>query len=376
MNFDFLKPIESMRQFSDLCINAEILALDFPVQSVITSRKAMEYIVKLLYSASIDDDIRGININALLSDKRFVNYMDDKSMMDAFHSIRIKGNVAAHQDSGITITDSINVLRSLQYVAGEIAISLGFIKEYPTFDEKALPHTNKDTAYINKDEEISVDPKLLRATITQFNGVRLFSEAKKKSQTIVTKYENPVEMGKKKQQIQGYKGVDLAGNSRIAFQQIGEWIKKEIGDNGMFANYGEQTLTFIFKGVQTTFAVRTGACRIATINLQGGWDYMPGIDFVLYCTSVKADIPILEQFHVFSVKEFVQMWDETKFIRPRVSRALHARMTAAGHKVDNIEYADSLVIQTYNTAKQSRQKDLYARIDAKPTLPAFFHQND
>ena len=48
MNFDFLKPIESMKQFSDLCINAEILVLDFPVQSVITSRKAMEYIVKLL----------------------------------------------------------------------------------------------------------------------------------------------------------------------------------------------------------------------------------------------------------------------------------------------------------------------------------------
>ena len=78
MNFDFLKPIESMKQFCDLCVNAEILVLDFPVQSVITSRKAMEYIVRLLYSASIDEDIRGLNINALLNDKRFVNYMDDK----------------------------------------------------------------------------------------------------------------------------------------------------------------------------------------------------------------------------------------------------------------------------------------------------------
>ena len=78
MNFDFLKPIESMKQFCDLCVNAEILVLDFPAQSVITSRKAMEYIVRLLYSASIDEDIRGLNINALLNDKRFVNYMDDK----------------------------------------------------------------------------------------------------------------------------------------------------------------------------------------------------------------------------------------------------------------------------------------------------------
>ena len=249
MNFDFLKPIESMRQFCDLCINAEILVLDFPVQSVITSRKAMEYIVKLLYSASIAEDIRGININALLSDRRFINYMDDKSMMDAFHSIRIKGNIAAHQDSGITTTDSINVLKSLQYVAGETAISLGFIKDYPSFDENNLPHTSKDTAYSDKDEEITVDPKLLRATITQFNGIRLFSEAKKSNQEIVAKYENPVEMGKKKQQIQGYKGVDLAGNSRIAFQLIGEWIKNEIGDAGLFANYGEQTLTFMFRSV-------------------------------------------------------------------------------------------------------------------------------
>ena len=51
MNFDFLKPIESMKQFCDLCVNAEILVLDFPVQSVITSRKAMEYIVRLLYAS-------------------------------------------------------------------------------------------------------------------------------------------------------------------------------------------------------------------------------------------------------------------------------------------------------------------------------------
>ena len=57
MNFDFFKPIESMKQFCDLCVNAEILVLDFPVQSVITSRKAMEYIVRLLYSASIHEDI-------------------------------------------------------------------------------------------------------------------------------------------------------------------------------------------------------------------------------------------------------------------------------------------------------------------------------
>lgn len=375
MNFDFLKPIENMRLFCDLCVNAEILVLDFPVQSVITSRKAMEYIVRLLYSASIDEDIRGLNINALLSDKRFVNYMDDKSMMDAFHSIRVKGNIAAHQDSGITTMDSINVLKSLHYVAGETVVSLGFLDEYPSFSEKNLPHTNKAIVDSDTDEEIIIDPKLLRTTVTQFNGIRLFSEAKKSNQAIITKYENPVEMGKKKQQIEGYKGVDLAVNSRIAFQQIGEWIRKKIGDNGLFANYAEQTLSFLFSGAETTFAVRSGSCRLATINLQGGWDYMPGIGYVIYCPSVKAEIPIIDQFHVFSVKEFVQMWDETKFIRPRVSRSLHARMVSAGQKINNLEYADSLYIQTFNTAKQSRQQDLYARINSRPLLPEFFDQN-
>ena len=375
MNFDFLKPIDSLKQFYDICVNAEILALDFPIQSVITSRKAMEYIVKLLYSASIDEDIRGKKISALLDDKRFVNYMDDKSMMDAFHFIRVKGNIAAHQNVGINITDSINVLKSLQYVAGETAISLGFISEYPLFNEKALLHTNKDNVYTDTDEEIFVDPKLLQATITQFNGVRRFSEAKKSSQVIVAKYDNPVEMGRKKKEIKGYKGVDLAGNSRIAFQEIGEYIKNEIGDNSLIADYRDLNLTFMYKGAQTVFAVRTGACRVAVINLQGGWDYMPGIDYVIYCTSVKADIPIIDQFHVFSVKDFVQMWDETKFLRPRVSRAIHNRMTAEGQKVRK-DFADNLGIQTFNTAKMSRQKDLYARIDARPTIPQFFRQAD
>ena len=59
MNFDFLKQIEPMKQFCEICVNAEILALDFPIQSAITSRKAMEYIVKLLYSAAIDKSIHG-----------------------------------------------------------------------------------------------------------------------------------------------------------------------------------------------------------------------------------------------------------------------------------------------------------------------------
>ena len=192
---------------------------------------------------------------------------------------------------------------------------------------------------------------------------------------IVAKYDNPVEMGRKKKEIKGYKGVDLAGNSRIAFQEIGEYIKNEIGDNSLIADYRDLNLTFMYKGAQTVFAVRTGACRVAVINLQGGWDYMPGIDYVIYCTSVKADIPIIDQFHVFSVKDFVQMWDETKFLRPRVSRAIHNRMTAEGQKVTK-DFADNLGIQTFNTAKMSRQKDLYARIDARPTIPQFFRQAD
>lgn len=49
----------------------------------------------------------------------------------------------------------------------------------------------------------------------------------------------------------------------------------------------------MFDGTHTVFGVRTGACRIDGIHLPEGWDYMPGIDCVIYFPSEKVCAPIM-----------------------------------------------------------------------------------
>ena len=379
MNFSFLETIENLQQLHELCANAEVLALDFPIQSVITCRKAMEFVVKLLYSAAIDDDIIGVNVSKLLDDKRFINYINDKTIMNAFHAIRVKGNIAAHHDSNMTVDATIETLKNLHFVIGEIAIHLGLLEQYPPFDESLLIHTNPSTvSSIPDNQEIVPDVKLVNTTITYLNGRHHFSDKTEGQNSIVTQYDNPVEMGRRKKTDQGYRGMDLAANSRIVFQTIGKWLEENVGVTDLLADSRNQSITMIFHGRKTTFGVRSGACRLATIGLNGSWDYMPGIDYVIYCASVNPDVPIIDQFHVFTVNEFIQMWDETGFIRASVTHAQHNRIRAMNgddSKVLHAENADALAVQTFKTAKKSRQEDLYSRIRAKPLLASFFATN-
>ena len=53
MNFSFLEPIKELAPFYSYCQEAESFALSHPDISITASRKAMEYMVKLLYLSLI-----------------------------------------------------------------------------------------------------------------------------------------------------------------------------------------------------------------------------------------------------------------------------------------------------------------------------------
>ena len=56
MNFDFLKPFSDLRKLYEYCEEAEEFALSKPNISATSARKAMEFIVKMIYASVVRED--------------------------------------------------------------------------------------------------------------------------------------------------------------------------------------------------------------------------------------------------------------------------------------------------------------------------------
>ena len=74
MNFDYMKNAPDFAQLYTYCCEAEEFALSKPNISVTSARKAMEYVVKILYGAAIDD-IQGKTVFEMATDYRFIQYV-------------------------------------------------------------------------------------------------------------------------------------------------------------------------------------------------------------------------------------------------------------------------------------------------------------
>ena len=63
MNFDYLQSHRDLTVLYKHCHEAEVLAPLFPTSSAISPRKAMEFIVKLIYSSCIGTPFRGLDLD-------------------------------------------------------------------------------------------------------------------------------------------------------------------------------------------------------------------------------------------------------------------------------------------------------------------------
>ena len=151
MNFEFLRNLRQLGYIYDDCNNAEKLAITMPVQSIFTSRKSAEMLAKIIYMAACNQETKGLTFADILADYGVRDYVHDRKMMDAFHSIRKRGNLAVHTDRKETAGNAIDVLRNLHYVVGETACILGLIKNYPDFNPDV--EACLDAKY-NEDKEI------------------------------------------------------------------------------------------------------------------------------------------------------------------------------------------------------------------------------
>ncbi len=137
MNFDFLQPFGMIHPFYVYCEDAEEYAKTKPDMSCASAQKAIEYIVRLMYTAAIQTEANQLMVYDMLCSPDFVIYLDDRTLLNAIHTIRRKGYVAIHE-GGLTAEDALMVVEQLHFVAGEICIFLGLLCDYPPFDKTLL----------------------------------------------------------------------------------------------------------------------------------------------------------------------------------------------------------------------------------------------
>ena len=131
MNFDYMKNAPDFAQLYTYCCEAEEFVLVKPNISVTSARKAMEYVVKLLYGAAIDD-IRGKTVLEIATDYRFIQYVNDQILLNSIHYIRKMGNVAVHEGV-LSVDEALKVLEELHFLVGEICILMQVAPDYPEF---------------------------------------------------------------------------------------------------------------------------------------------------------------------------------------------------------------------------------------------------
>ena len=155
MNFDYLKSIDSLKDLYVFCKDAESFVLSRPDISAAQSRKALEYLVKLVYQLRNENVPQRSSLFELVSSEDFTNFINDASMLNALHYIRKVGNIAIHDDE-VSQKEALLSLKQLYIFTGELLIKLDLIKSYPLFDETKLIKTTEKTPIV-KDAIINQD---------------------------------------------------------------------------------------------------------------------------------------------------------------------------------------------------------------------------
>ena len=157
MNFDYLKNIDSLNDLYVFCKDAESFVLSRPDLSAVQSRKALEYLVKLVYQLRNDTVPQRSSLFELVSSEDFTNFINDASMLNALHYIRKVGNIAVHNEE-VSQKEAMLSLKQLHIFTGELLVKLDLIKSYPLFDEALLVKT---VVTIPSNREIDVDSELV-----------------------------------------------------------------------------------------------------------------------------------------------------------------------------------------------------------------------
>ncbi len=371
MNFDFLKPLTMIRPFYVFCNDAEEYAVSKPDISCASARKAIEYIVRLMYTAAIQTEANQLTVYDMLCSPDFVIYLDDRALLNSIHFIRKKGNIAVHQ-GGLTEQDALEVVEQLHFVAGEVCIFLGLLSDYPTFDPtqiKRLEENKGKGADVFNEDEPSVEDEIIRGFEKRLKSVDHYSQLRSQKAFIdihvnTAKYDEiEKEKGKEAR-------INTSTNSRAAFAMIANWIREQLPSFRIIEDNRMLSITIYTGQKEIKIVVKMGCTGLGSRDSSGEWNLLPGVDYVFYCFDIDPTLPVLQQFHVFTKNEFLQMWKDLKLIIPKISPAAHKRLRAIyGNDMvfSTEEHADIMSVQVFKTSRK-KTKLFEEEFAKKPAL--------
>ena len=352
MNFTYL---ENQNDFSVLltyCNECECFAYTRPDISITAARKAMEYMVKLMYGTYITPDLRGMTLFDMLSDYDFVDYIGNRALLDAIHQIRQKGNRAVHEGN-MTAQEAVAVLEKLHYATGEVCIKLGLISGYPPFNPDVQQQNSLETGSAPISGEPEIDEELIRR-IAQIARRRMKSAAQANvEKQIIDVHINPVEDAKKISQRKISRGTDSGSNGKAAYQYLAGFIADMLPDVQILMENVRSELLLIKDNKETVLAIKTGCTTLGNKGYDNEWKILPDVDYVLYAPDVIPELPVTEQFRLFEKDAFIQFWKDLGLIRFKVSTAMRkkvAEQLGPDEKITTDKYADVISIQSFTNS--------------------------
>ena len=167
MNFSYLKNTQNLSQLYTYCCEAEEFAISKPNISVTSARKAMEFIVKMIYYAVVGD-YQGRTVFEMITDCAFVQYLNDQVIINSIHYIRKMGNVAVH-DGTLTEEESLKVLEELHFLVGEVCIQWHVIPDYPDFERPSAQAPKTEPV---EKVKVEVAPQLCAVYVDKLRNTR------------------------------------------------------------------------------------------------------------------------------------------------------------------------------------------------------------
>ena len=136
-NFDYLQEL-GLNDLHKFCAAAEEMQLSNPDLSVISARKALEYMVRSLYIMKNIEIPERASLFELVDGEPFQQFINDDRVMMAVHYVRKVGNNGAH---GTTVSkrESFFCLLNIYNVVAAILLKLTIVKEVKPFDQNLIP---------------------------------------------------------------------------------------------------------------------------------------------------------------------------------------------------------------------------------------------
>ena len=335
MNFDYLKAIPQFHDLYLTCKDVERFAEKEPNIATAAARRAIEYLVKLLYSSLVSPYLDYLSVYDMLTDPVLIQRMKNEKLVDTIHSVRKYGNRAVHNND-VSAEEAKAVLKKLHFIVGEICVFLGCVDTYPTFRENLK---QDDTSSPMSELDLELSQTFVAALHAQMAARR-------------AKLLSSVEAGVPVQTSDNVSG-DSGANSKNAFRVTAAYLKEELPECSQQVDAAKGTMTFKSNNGRTvTIAVKGGCPQLSTL-VNGEIQLLPGIDIVLYTPGFEPGQRIVEQLRVFTREEFLSMWNDLGLIRKKVSSAMmrkYKELYGADYKTDIDRHADVISVQSFNNS--------------------------